>query len=247
MNYKAMERSARLVDQIKILALARHTSGQIGEKLGISFGHVLRLANENGIKIATDQQLYAEQFPSLKKQIRSRRGVRSDPSFSHEELLKKVRYDLADGEFYWLSACRLKSIIGKKAGYLNVGNLGKTYRQINIFGNKVLAHRLAWFYVYGKWPNGTVDHVDNDGLNNRIGNLRECTQQQNTRNVERKGYTFSKRDQRFVAQIMISGKHLRLGSFPTAELARQAYLNAAKKYFGDFFVGNRAVAAGASS
>jgi hypothetical protein len=45
------------------------------------------------------------------------------------------------------------------------------------------AHRLAWFYTYGKIPADQIDHIDGDGLNNRINNLRDVTSRQNSRNA----------------------------------------------------------------
>ena len=46
----------------------------------------------------------------------------------------------------------------------------------------MLAHRLAWFYCYGKFPDFTIDHLDNDKTNNRISNLRDATNADNSQN-----------------------------------------------------------------
>lgn len=35
------------------------------------------------------------------------------------------------------------------------------------------AHRLAWFYVNGKWPEGQILSIDGDRDNTAINNLRE--------------------------------------------------------------------------
>lgn len=45
------------------------------------------------------------------------------------------------------------------------------------------AHRLAWTYVYGEYPDCDLDHIDRDVKNNRIANLRKCTNQKNQRNT----------------------------------------------------------------
>ena len=52
-----------------------------------------------------------------------------------------------------------------------------------IDGSTYLAHRLAWFYHYAKWPEGLVDHKDRDKSNNRIVNLREVSASLNRLNA----------------------------------------------------------------
>jgi HNH endonuclease/AP2 domain len=82
-----------------------------------------------------------------------------------------------------------------------------------------------------------VDHADHNGLNNRRGNLRLCTQSQNYGNGRHRvgvsgfrGVWRDKRSDRWRANI--AGR--KLGSFATAEEAAPAYDAAAIKRFGDF-------------
>ncbi|WP_174958564.1 AP2 domain-containing protein [Burkholderia aenigmatica] len=87
-----------------------------------------------------------------------------------------------------------------------------------------------------------VDHRDGNTLNNQRKNLRVCTHAQNTcnRKMSRrntsgyKGVTWSKRDQRWQAQIMIGGKQKWLGLFDAPETAHQAYRRAAVELHGEF-------------
>ena len=53
-------------------------------------------------------------------------------------------------------------------------NLGK-YTDIHIDGYSYKAHRLVWLYVYGKWPEYTIDHVNREKSDNRLCNLRGRT------------------------------------------------------------------------
>lgn len=87
-----------------------------------------------------------------------------------------------------------------------------------------------------------VDHIDGNGLNNRRDNLRLTTHQQNTFNQRKpngtisqyKGVTFDKQAHKYVAQIVIGGKHIKLGRFKTETEAARRYDEAAKFYHGDY-------------
>ena len=45
-----------------------------------------------------------------------------------------------------------------------------------------MAHRLAWLFHYGEWPENHIDHINGDRSDNRICNLREATVKQNGEN-----------------------------------------------------------------
>lgn len=87
-----------------------------------------------------------------------------------------------------------------------------------------------------------VDHIDGNPLNNQRCNLRICSHAENAKNKRKdrrnasgyKGVTWSKRDRRWQAQIMQSGKQKWLGLFPTPELAHAAYCQAADALHGRF-------------
>ena len=57
-------------------------------------------------------------------------------------------------------------------------------RYINIFcaGKSYKAHRLAWEIYYNEAPIGDIDHIDGDGTNNSIKNLRLVNKSINQRN-----------------------------------------------------------------
>lgn len=91
-------------------------------------------------------------------------------------------------------------------------------------------------------PNGMVDHVNRDGLDNRRLNLRVGTMSQNMMNQRKiitstspyKGIHFDKWSGRWQARIQMSRKKYTLGRFDTPEEARDAYRTAAKELFGDY-------------
>lgn len=70
---------------------------------------------------------------------------------------------------------------GQPAGYLNK----KGYVVIGINGIGYLAHRLAWAYVYGDYPEGEqplIDHINGKRGDNRIANLKISSHGENNRN-----------------------------------------------------------------
>lgn len=112
---------------------------------------------------------------------------------------------------------------GKIAG--NEFSDGKTkYIQISISigGNtkRYLAHRLIWLYVTGELPN-KVDHIDGDGLNNSISNLRSVDTIDNNKNQKMSkkntsgftGVTYDKRNEKWKAFITVNGKTINGGLF----------------------------------
>lgn len=114
------------------------------------------------------------------------------------------------------------------------------YVRIRVFHQMYQGHRLAWFFIHGVWPSNLIDHIDGNPSNNSLSNLREATAFQNQHNRRAKGYSYSSRDKKFAAQLLVNGKLMRLGRFDTAEEARAAYLEAHAIHTGEFSITNRA-------
>mgnify|MGYP001559349219 CR=1 FL=1 len=93
---------------------------------------------------------------------------------SHSELLNRVVYDPDTGYFYSRYNGPRK---GTRIGMVDNGGY------ISLTVKRVLykAHRLAWFYVYGTWPD-IIDHINRDKQDNRINNLRSVTLAENSKN-----------------------------------------------------------------
>lgn len=157
-----------------------------------------------------------------------------------------LSYNAETGDITWINRPNKESPIriGQIAGGITTGKK-KPYRLIHIFGVKILNHRIAWAIYYGSWPKGYLDHINGDGLDNRISNLREVTKSQNAMNrtVKSDNVTgvkgVSKRIMRtgsvkYVANIFLNGKSKYLGRFLTLAEASEAYELAAKKCFGDY-------------
>jgi hypothetical protein len=51
-----------------------------------------------------------------------------------------------------------------------------------LFKHDYCAHRMAWLLMTGSWPADEIDHINHVKDDNRWGNLREATHQQNMKN-----------------------------------------------------------------
>jgi len=156
----------------------------------------------------------------------------NNTNLTAQRLRELLHYNPTTGEFTWIvSRGNQWTKPGMPAGFKDTyGHMG-----IEIDGKRYLSHRLAWLYVYEKWPDHQIDHINRVRDDNRIANLRDVTGVVNLNNKGNyrnnttgfKGVTI--KNGRFVAQITVNGKCKHIGSFDTAEKASQAYQNTQKK------------------
>lgn len=149
-----------------------------------------------------------------------------------ERLREVLSYDKESGLFFWRGKTCRKVVVGKMAGALCSGG----YIRIRIDGILYAAHRLAWLYEYGAFPEKHIDHINRDRTDNRILNLRQCVDFENGQNRDKgKNNTsghlgVSKRNGRWVAQIMFKRKQIHLGVYDRIEDAIEARIEGEKKY-----------------
>ena len=144
---------------------------------------------------------------------------------------QRISYDPETGIF-----TRIKKIAKYKEN-TPVGCKAGRYLQVNSAGKRFRGHQLAWFFVYGYIPK-EIDHINGDGMDNRIANLREVTHQENCHNLRSPpkhnktgflGVSYYKAGNKFSSYITINRKKKHLGYFHTAEEAHLTYLAEKRK------------------
>jgi hypothetical protein len=137
---------------------------------------------------------------------------------SQKKIKNRLDYCPETGVFKWIiDIGGMKA--GDVAGNRHLTRRGKMYRTIMIDGVNYRAHRLAWLYMFGCLPSDEIDHIDGDGLNNKIENLRIVDRLGNCRNKRisksnRSGATGVKASgKKWIAQIKINRKSVYLGTY----------------------------------
>ncbi len=151
-------------------------------------------------------------------------------AITQESLKSLLLYDPLLGRFTRLTQ-RRQHKSGTIAGSVDFYG----YIVISINGRVYKAHRLAWLYVHGKWPE-EVDHINGIRSDNRLLNLRSGSHSRNMTNQSRphcnnlSGFlgVYHKRGL-WVAVIHLNKKRINLGYFKTPELASRAYQNAKRE------------------
>jgi len=98
---------------------------------------------------------------------------------SYDEVHELFNYDPETGIFINKINRRIAKK-GEVAGCLN----GDGYWQVCVKGKQYKAHRLAWLYVHGYFPENQIDHINRNPGDNRIVNLREASRSCNLKNCK---------------------------------------------------------------
>lgn len=101
-----------------------------------------------------------------------------------KRLLELFDYISTTGEWKWIKKPHPNSTVrvGQVAGHIDK----RGYVSIQINRYHYYAHRLAWTYMYGDYPEGVeplIDHINGNPSDNRIENLRVSSQSKNMKNV----------------------------------------------------------------
>ena len=110
------------------------------------------------------------------------------------------------------------------------GSLSKKHYAVDIYGCSYMLHRVIWCWYFGKWPSKEIDHINGNGHDNRIANLRDVSASVNRRNARRPirntsgviGVYWDADRCKWNAQIKINGVTSHLGAYANKESAARA-------------------------
>jgi len=153
---------------------------------------------------------------------------------TQQELKELLDYNKDTGIFTWKQSRGGLARKGSRAGSIE----SKGYYQITLKQKLYMAHRLAWLYVHGSFPDNFIDHINGIRTDNRIENLRDVTKGQNQRNQKKYttnksgivGVSWHKQHQKWYANIQVNKKTMFLGLFKDIKDAENAVSIARQKY-----------------
>ena len=153
----------------------------------------------------------------------------------YQQALKALCYQASSGKFFWVVPPKNHPrLFGKEAGRNSSG-----YTVISFNKKKFKAHRLAWLFTHGFLPK-QIDHINGDRADNRMSNLRECSNPQNQANkLKKKGKTEPKGVRRlpsgkYQARLTVDGGQLSLGVYESVDAASNAYIASSRHHYGEF-------------
>ena len=160
-------------------------------------------------------------------------------ALTHGELTKILSYNKDTGIFIWNEKICRNVVVSKIAGCRNKKH---GYIEISIRGNSYKAHRLAWFYVHGIWPENLIDHKDNIRHHNWISNLRESNHSLNAQNHKKPNITnrstsnipgvkYRAERKKWRVSLTINKKETYFGHYNTQLEAESVCLEMRRKYY----------------
>lgn len=159
-----------------------------------------------------------------------------------DNIRASFRYCPDTGIFYWLKDVGQRGRCGQIAGSLWANPRSRKYIILTLNKKRYASHRIAILLHTGRPPHGEVDHINGDGTDNRLCNLRVCTKEQNQWNARKrrdnttgyKGVSYHRQTGKYAARIQHNRKRQTIGLFDTPQAAHLAYVQQANLLFREF-------------
>lgn len=162
-------------------------------------------------------------------------------------LRQLMRYDPETGKLFWIPRPCEMFANETRARAWNTWRAGKQalatkdsngYLNGTISGHPIYAHRAAWAWHHGEWPDGQIDHINHDKSDNRIENLRVVSNAENAKNRKMArnntsgvaGLYWVKETSKWIARIHVNKKLINLGTFTNIADAADARKAAERKH-----------------
>lgn len=149
---------------------------------------------------------------------------------------KELIDELGDTFDYHEGGYLIRKRTGKPCGQR--ANNGKGYARVWVNGRYLYAHRIIYAIIHGEMPEGEIDHINGNRIDNRIENLREVSTVENMHNskiykTNKSGFTgvyWDTQRQKWQAYIMVDNRQINLGRFENFEDAVEARKMAKMEY-----------------
>jgi hypothetical protein len=146
-------------------------------------------------------------------------------------------FEYKEGKLYWKIAPAARTNIGDEAG----GNSPNGYRVIAYKGLRFYVHQAIFLMHNGYLPE-YIDHADGNNTNNKVENLRACTQSQNVANKRMqsnntsgyRGVWWDKTKNKWTAEVWFNRKKKFLGRFLNKDEANEVAMLAREMLHGEF-------------
>ena len=144
---------------------------------------------------------------------------------SIENLNKYFTLDESTGTLYWKVQKANCVKVGSVVGYVNP----RGYSVVKLDGVTVRLHRIVYKMYYGIEPEGELDHIDGNKLNNKPENLRLASRYQNNQNIKKqknntsghKNVYWKDDEKKWAVTIKAFGKTYRFGCYLNIEDAAE--------------------------
>lgn len=158
----------------------------------------------------------------------------SPTAIQHKRIKEALKYNPDTGVF----TSRYNSGLYIKGSFNDKG-----YLIICVNGRRYQAHKLAWFYMTGKWSRKNIDHINGNPADNRFSNLRREATPDNSHNLMLSKFNasgarcvhFAKSDKKWVATVQHLGQPYYLGRYSERSKAIKAVNQFLKRFSNDFF------------